>query len=264
MGPRWGPGSNPRVRSSFRSYHASAIMPISLPNASRMYSVACASVGMALGLFAILRRFRFLPPSRFFPLLTPFSPPYRSLLLLLLPFLVHLLSPHNPSSLLLRRRLPLGFTSTLSILSHPSTPLLTLSRRFLRIDVIGLFALFRLCLGSIVRDASFASRERGNDFSLQQRRCVTTRRYEQSALCICIIVLGEARAGNIREIVDEKYGNLCENVRILRIIKGIWSVDGTTRGSYSSSVSLLPALLPPLVIDEREWRPLCLIHACNL
>ena len=109
---------------------------------------------------------------------SPFSPPYRYLLLLFLPRDSSSPSPPPPppppppsssSSSTTTRSHP-SFTSAMGILSHPSAPLLILSRRFLRIDVIGLFALFRLRAGSIVRDASFAGpRKRRRNFSSQRR-----------------------------------------------------------------------------------------------
>lgn len=107
-----GPGSNPRARSSFRWFRGSAIMPISLPNASRMHSVACC---LPTG----SRRYRFPPPRR----VSSFSLAGAAL------------SPSGPQRPPTPSAVPCSFS-------------LDFSQPFLRIDVIGLFALFRLRAGS--------------------------------------------------------------------------------------------------------------------
>lgn len=128
------PGSGPRFQSVgpfvISLVPCSTIMPISLPNASRMHSCCMLLVarGCSLGL----------------TILFPRSPS----------------SPHPLFPLL-----PIARARSKSILpaspSYPPCAPSRLSQRFLRIDVIGLFALFRLPLPCNARDGSFTSESKG-------------------------------------------------------------------------------------------------------
>lgn len=232
---------------------SSAIMPISLPNASRTYSVASpsASSRSTAAFLSPLSLLHIVTFHFFFSLHSTSS----VILLLLLP-------------LLLRRRRRRR-VHVLALHRLWVSSLLTLSRRFLRIDVIGLFALFRLRVGSIVRDASFASRERDSEnYSPRSRFRVTTtlraeRERERAALCTYV------HRGNTRETTRQWTKRNMEiyarTLRILRIIKGIWSVDARILASPARRRQLVADFpTTPPVIDEPQWRPLCLIHACNL
>lgn len=175
---RWGlDGAPVPIRRPVRHFVGSAIMSISLPNASCMHSVPM---------------FR----AHVLSLSLSHGPP------------LHPSSTH-PSSVLY------SFDSSLSLsffALHRSAPHRspTLSRRFLRIDVIGLFALFRLCLAllserCIIREVVPIGRrgkERGEgrreDFSLSgvasSRACsnaVISRREEEEDRRI----LGKKRRG---------------------------------------------------------------------